>query len=196
VFLKLFGKKKETDQVVIQVTGLVDGIDLEMNYCPACGIEYRQDIKSCVSCAVDLISGEEKLGLMRKVASVYSGRSMDIGGDDELVSLRKGPLRDIKVLQKLLAKERIPSVIAGDESSCGKGCCGPEMFLQIKTADTEAATAVLAMDFVATTAVDLKDLEQADVVFDQQAAETACPACGSSFSPSAGACPECGLCFE
>jgi len=194
--LKLFGKRKEAGQVTEKTAGLVCGIDIEMNYCPECGVEYRPQIKSCVSCSVPLISGEEKLGLSRAVEAVYSERTMDIGEGDELGSIRKGPLRDIKVLQKKLAKERIPSIIAGDESSCGKGCCGPEMYLQIKTADMEAAAVVLAMDFVATTAVDLKDLEQADIVFDQQATETACPACGCTFSPSVGACPECGLCFE
>lgn len=60
----------------------------------------------------------------------------------------------------------------------------------------EFAADVLARDFVKTTALNLDDLKHADVVFDQQAKETVCPACGCAFSPTVGACPECGLCFS
>ena len=123
-------------------------------------------------------------------------RSMELLPGDELVSLRKGPLKDMKMLQKVLAAERIPSILAGDEASCGKGCCGPEMYLQVKTADIDVATEVLARDFVKSTALNITDLKHADVVFDEQAKETVCPACGCRFSPTVGACPDCGLCFS
>jgi len=59
----------------------------------------------------------------------------------------------------------------------------------------ELAADVLSQDYVKTTALDLNDLKHADVVFDEQAKETVCPACGCTFSPTVGACPECGLCF-
>ncbi len=197
MFLKLFGRKsKKNDSGGAGSVRLVDGIDLEMNYCPACNEEYRSDISICVSCNVQLINGNEKLRLTQELTQDFHGRSMDISPADELVTIRKGPLAEIKTLQKMLERERIPCIIAGDENSCSKGCCGGEMFLQIKESDLEPTTAVLAKDFVASTALDLKDLEHADVVFDHQSAETACPACGCRFSPTVGACPECGLCFE
>ena len=73
---------------------------------------------------------------------------------------------------------------------------GPEMYLQIRKEDVDAAWRILAKDFVRTTALDSDDLCHAHAVFDPLAAETVCPACGCTFSPSIGACPECGLSFE
>jgi hypothetical protein len=70
------------------------------------------------------------------------------------------------------------------------------MFLRIKEKDVDAALAILAKDFIKSTALDSHDLSNAHAVFDQQAAETVCPACGCRFSPTVGACPECGLSFE
>ena len=80
--------------------------------------------------------------------------------------------------------------------ACGKGCCGPELYLQIKKEDMLLADEVLAREFIKSTALDSHDLSNAAAVFDERAAETVCPACGCRFSPTVGACPECGLCFE
>ena len=142
------------------------------------------------------MSGQEKLANIVKAQEALGERSMDISPEDELVNIRKGPLKDMKTLQKLLALERIPAILAGDEDGCAKGCCGPELYLQIKKEDMQVATEVLARDFIKSTALDSHDLSNAAAVFDHLASETACPACGCRFSPTVGACPECGLCFE
>lgn len=197
MFLKFFGKKSgNIDKSSAAVGGLVHGIDCEMNYCPSCGDEYRVDIRNCVACNIPLISGKEKLDRIIVTQEALGERSMDISPEDELISIRKGPLKDMKSLQKLLAKDRIPTILAGDEGSCAKGCCGPELYLQIKKADMQMATDVLAREFIKSTALDSHDLSNAAAVFDHLAAETVCPACGCRFSPTVGACPECGLCFE
>ncbi|HAM58636.1 MAG TPA: hypothetical protein DCQ64_25780 [Candidatus Rokubacteria bacterium] len=120
---------------------------------------------------------------------------MDISPEDDLVNIRKGSLHDMKQLRRVLAAERIPALIAGDES-CGRGCCGPELLLQIKRVDVDEALKVLAKDFIKSTCLDSYDLSNAQAVFDHQAAETVCPACGCRFSPTVGACPDCGLSFE
>lgn len=197
MFLKLFNKKTNKNSTDLSGdTRLVHGIDREMNYCPSCGEEFRSDIVSCTACEVQLVSGEEKIAEKLEAKKVLVDRSMEIGPDDNLIAIRKGAIKDIKNLQKLLAKERVPAVIAGDETGCGKSCCGPEMYLKIRQEDLGVATEVLAKDFVKTTALDLKDLIHAEAVFDHQAAENTCPACGCRFSPTVGACPDCGLCFE
>ncbi len=121
MFLKLFGKKKSKTKVHEEGGQLVNGIDPEMNYCPQCEVEFRGDISSCFSCDVALISGKEKIELQAAADSSYNSRNMEISPDDELAPIRKGPLKDIKVLQKLLEKERIPAILAGDEGGCGKG---------------------------------------------------------------------------
>lgn len=195
MFLKLFGKKKSADSVSQDDGRLVHGIDPEMNYCPDCEVEFRGDIVQCPTCDVVLMTGEEKIQLACAEKESSNLRTMDISADDELVSIRKGPLKDVKGLKRILAAERIPAILAGDEGGCSKGCCGPEMYLQIRREDMDAAESVLAHDFVKNTALNIDDLKHADVIFDERAAETVCPACGCKFSPTVGACPECGLCF-
>ena len=195
MFLKFFGKKKSTDSVSDNDGQLVHGIDPEMNYCPDCEVEFRGDIVKCPTCDVVLMTGKEKIQHVSAEKESSNLRTMDISADDELVSIRKGPLKDVKGLKRILAAERIPAILAGDEGGCAKGCCGPEMYLQIRREDMGAAEGVLARDFVKNTALNIDDLKHADVIFDELAAETVCPACGCKFSPTVGACPECGLCF-
>lgn len=194
MFLKFFGSKRK--EGVSDQPGLTHGVDSTMNYCPGCGDEYRADTARCAGCNVPLISGEEKLAQVLEKREVRAERTMELKPDDELVTIRKGAVNDIKSLQKLLAVDRIPSLIAGDENSCRKGCCGPELYLQVKKEDMDAVTLILTREFVSTTALEDYDLRNADAVFDQQADKTVCPACGCNFSPTVGACPECGLCFE
>lgn len=198
MFLKFFNKKatKDAPDIAGGAGRLVDGIDLEMNYCPSCGEEFRQEVENCPACTVTLVTGSARLAEIQETQRPVEGRSMVIGPDEPLVFIRKGPLKDIKEMRKVLARERIPAIIAGDEASCTKGCCGPEMYLQIKESDVEAATLILAKEHIATTALDPADLLQATAVFDHQAPETTCPACGCCFAPTIGACPECGLSFE
>ncbi len=194
MFGKIFGRKTKHER---EVGGTIaHGVDPQMNYCPVCGDEYRGDIRSCVSCECELISGEEKLAVVLEKENVKAGRSMELSAADELVTLRNGPLKEMKQLQKLLAAERIPAVIAGDENSCGKGCCGAEVYLQVKNEDGELAMAVLARDHVKSTALDGHDLSHANAVYVQEAKEVVCPACGNQFPPvDSMSCPECGLCF-
>lgn len=196
MFLKFFRKKSERN-TASEEPRLVNGVDREMYYCPTCGEEYRPGIVACcVSCHVPLISGSEKLSQLTLEQGEFALRSMKISPEDELANIRKGTLSDMKHLRNVLARERIPALIAGDEAGCGRGCGGPEMFLRIKEKDVDAALAILAKDFIKSTALDSHDLSNAQAVFDQQAAETVCPACGCRFSPTVGACPECGLSFE
>ncbi|MBW1635422.1 MAG: hypothetical protein JRJ68_04020 [Deltaproteobacteria bacterium] len=196
MFSKLFSTKKRKQEKTAGSAALSHGIDPEMNYCPLCGDEYRVAGKRCAACDVELISGAEKLAQVQKVKQLVAGRSMELTADDELVNLRKGMLNDMKQLQSLLAGERIPAVLVSDDSSCGKGCCGTEMYLQVRKNDTEPALAVLAKDFMETTSLSSHDLTHVDAVFVQEAESNVCPACGCQFSSKGQMnCPECGLCF-
>lgn len=168
----------------------------DLKYCPQCDEEYREEMTTCVSCNVELITGNEKIAMEREAETKKNARSMDISCDDDLANIRKGPLGDMKQLQAILAAENIPSLIAGEKGSCGTGCCGGgELYLQIKMADGEAALEVLANEFKKTTALDSHDLSNIHAVFDTGAEKSTCPACGCSFSTSSAVCPDCGLCF-
>jgi hypothetical protein len=196
MFLKFFRKKtgKGKEEAPPQA-GPDHGIDPEMYYCSSCGAEYRLDLPACVTCLIPLTKGSEKLAQVVREQELRAGRR-ELAPDEKLVSLRKGPLPDMKYLQKILAKDAIPALVVGDPGGCARGCKGPELYLQIREEDVEAALAILAKDFVRTTALDSDDLRHAHAVFDPHAAETVCPACGCTFSPSIGACPECGLSFD
>ena len=189
MFLK-FRKKKEKAP-----PRMVEGIDLTMSYCPQCETEYRSGVESCIECGVPLISGQKFLDRKHQLTAEFQSRSMIIDPADEMVTLRQAPVLDIKVLQRLLAAQRIPSILAGDGGpSCGRGCAAV-LSLQIKKVDMEAAQQVLAEEFVKTTGVDLADLEKAEVAYEIHSEDVVCPACGCHFSPSLGACPDCGLSF-
>ena len=174
-------------------------IDPELMYCPVCLDEYRSGMTRCAVCAVDLISGSERLAQEQSKNKVLAGRSMDISLEDDLVPLRKGVLLEMKNLQNILAKERIPALITGEQSSCGKscgkGCGGTELILQIRRDDAQAALDILARDFRRSTALDDHDLSHAAAVYDRGAVKAVCPACGCSFTTSNSTCPDCGLCF-
>jgi hypothetical protein len=197
MFLKFFGKNKIGKNAVQSLQEKVrQPFDEQMKYCPSCGDEYRSDIVDCFSCKVSLITGSEKIALEKERQSHLVGRSMDLLPEDEMVEIRKGGLQDIKYLQKILAAEMIPSLVVSEEGNCSKGCCGTEMLLQIRKTDTSFAMEILARDFVKSTSLKSHDLSNAEAVIDLNAAETLCPACGCLFSPTVGACPDCGLCFE
>lgn len=195
MFGKLFAKKDNQKEAAAPLAASC-GVYPEMNYCPVCGDEYREDRTKCAACDSELISGTEKLAQLREKEQRLSSRSMEFSVDDELVALRKGALKEMKHLQKLLAKERIPATLAGDEQNCGKGCCGPEVYLQVRKNDAEPAMAVLNQDFISSTALSSHDMTHMDAVYVQGAESTVCPACGCQFSPYVEKnCPECGLCL-
>ena len=50
--------------------------DPELKYCPVCDDEYRADIKMCAVCAVELISGLEKIAAEETLIQKKAARSM------------------------------------------------------------------------------------------------------------------------
>ncbi len=182
---RFFGKKGRKEKSSSEEGGL--------RYCPRCDSEYRPEISRCAHCNIALVSAGKRAAAREAVTAERSGRSMLIGPDDTLVPLRQGSLQEMKAVQYLLRKEHIPSILSGDEMSC-RGC-SPQLTLEVREVDLAAARKVLAADFLQSTGVSLDDLQGADHVFDLQAREVICPACRARFSPTVGACPDCGLGF-
>ena len=170
-------------------------IDPELQYCPHCQDEYRAGITECAACEVKLISGSKMLEAQEQKKKRLAERSMKITPEDELVVVIKGAIINVKQVQGRLTDEGFPSIIAGDSDSCGKGCCGGEVRLQVRMADIQDVMALMAREHMQTTGLADHDISYADAVFDPAAMNTTCPACGSSFSPQNKICPECGLCF-
>lgn len=189
----LFRKKEESAG---DIGRKGSGIDPGLKYCPQCGDEYRAEIDRCAGCGVELISGVQRLAMEQARNRGRTGRSMEIAAGEALVTLRSGQLKDIKVLQRQLADERIPSIIGGEGGACCRSGCrgGPELQLQVREADVQDALAVLAHDFRKSTALEDHDLTHLQAAFDPRTAADRCPACGTRFAPTVATCPECGLC--
>ena len=169
-------------------------IEPDLKYCVSCREEYRADITTCADCGKELITGSEFLAREAELQSRRASRSMEIHPEDDLVTLRKGPVLIVKEFQQILARYRIPALAVGAEGGCGKGCCA-ELSLQVRRQDAAEAIDVLQREHARSTGLEEHDTAHTDAVFDPQAAETTCPACGCRFATTTTVCPECGLCF-
>jgi len=170
-------------------------IDPELKYCPKCDDEYRADIARCAGCGVPLITGRQRLEMEEQRRRRLEGRDAELSAEDDMVNLRKGPLGEMRHLENLLRAERIPALLVGDESSCGKGCCASTFYLQVRRQDAMDAVGILEAEHRRATGLCHHDTTHADSVFDPEAGEAVCPACGHAFPTTTSECPECGLCF-
>ena len=168
-------------------------IDPELKYCLKCQDEYRADVEICGVCGATLVAGTDVLKMEADRRQQLDSRGGELSADDEVVNIRRGPLSDIKHLEGLLKRENIGSLIAGDEGSCGSGCCPSTFILQVRTDDVGVALDILEKDFQRSTGLAHHDASFGNAVFDNRASETVCPACGHTFLTSRTDCPDCGL---
>lgn len=168
-------------------------IEADLQYCPTCMDEYRADITTCAACQVSLISGKEIL--QGQQGRKQGASNMVISPDDELVSIRRGPLVQMKDFQSMLKREGIPSLAVSEDSNCGQGSCTTNLVVQIRREDLQEVMVILEQDHVRSTGLEDHDLSIAGAVIDTTAEQANCPACGYSFSTTEATCPDCGLCF-
>ncbi len=169
--------------------------ETDLKYCPECGDEYRPDFNNCAICKTELVSAVQEKNRHSRIDKKKKNRSLQISPDDELVTMRRGNLLEMKNLQRLLKAEVIGSLLVEDKSGCNSGCA--KIFdLRVKEEYAVEAQQLLADEFRRTTALDSHDFQQeAEVVFDQRSTQARCPACGCQFQTVDRTCPECGLCF-
>ncbi len=170
--------------------------DPELKYCPKCKDEYRADIQNCAACNITLLTGIEMADFAENSSAARQNRKGALTHDDDIVTIHKGTLADMRALEPELQKERIGYLIAGDEpNGCGKGCCASNFYLQIRREDARDAFAIIEKHFARSTGLSDFDLSHADTVYNPDAGQAVCPACGFTFQTSTNTCPECGLCF-
>ncbi|WP_457574571.1 zinc ribbon-containing (seleno)protein DG [Desulfolithobacter sp.] len=171
-------------------------IDPELKYCPQCHDEYRAEITTCASCNVELLTGEQMQAMQEQKNRKRSSRTMEIGPDDEIVPVRKASVIEIKQLQVRLEREGIPSLALQESAgSCGKGCCGTDLVLHVRSEDMQEVREFLARDYMESTGLSEHDTSHVDAVFNVGAEKATCPACGCNFPTTTTTCPDCGLCF-
>ncbi len=179
-----------TNNIIIERVQM-DDIDPDLKYCLTCNDEYRADMTHCAICKKELVTGAQKIAKKSQRRPLTS--KSDVTIDGPLVGIQKGPLRDMKNLQSLLRQEGIPAIIAGDGAECQKGCCGPEVILQVSEEDLEDTQFFLAKEFQRNTALASHDITNSHLVVDMNAKKATCPACGYEFVPTSPECPDCGL---
>jgi len=171
-------------------------IEPDLKYCPICDEEYRADIVICADCNVELLTGTQKLELEEQKQRKKAARNMQLSADDEMVTIRKGPVLQMKELQILLERESIPSLTSKDDTGgCGQGCCGTDLLLQVRMTDVQEVLAILEQEHVRSTGLEQHDTTYAGAVFNTAAEKATCPACGCSFPTTEATCPNCGLSF-
>ena len=170
-------------------------IDPELKYCPKCNDEYRAEIVQCASCGIPLLSGTELLESHKKQTAHRNNRLGALTASDELVSIHQGSAGELKMFEKLLQQENIGVMIVDKSQGCGKGCCGTSLDLMVRKEDATDAYHIVQASLDKTRALDDHDMSGCEAVFDKDAGEATCPACGFTFQTSTTTCPDCGLCF-
>ena len=176
-------------------------VELDLKYCPKCDDEYRAEIENCAACCIKLITGQQKIELEEIRRKKLESRGGDLSPDDDLVKIRRGPLTEMRHLSSLLHNVRIGTLLVGDLKTCGKDRFGnviptPTAYdLQVKSEDANEALQIIGKDYKKNTDLDQYDLSHSDSIYNPQASEARCPACGHIFPTSEENCPDCGLSF-
>jgi len=168
--------------------------DPELKYCPKCNDEYRSEIFACAVCEATLLTGIEMLARQRAGEEKRASRKGELSETDEMVAVRRGPLGEIRTYEQLLKVEGIATLVVGDEHACGKGCCPSNFDLVVRREEGPEALKLIEAEIRRTSRIDTESADHHDAIFNSEAAETVCPACGHKFPP-APECPDCGLCF-
>lgn len=169
--------------------------DLMLKYCPVCGGEFRAEIESCGLCQVALLTGGEMQARESEMEARRQNRSGALSGGEDLVPIQRAPLADLRSLETLLGRERIAVRISAEGPSCGKGCSPGNFLLEVSRDDAPDAARIVEAEYRRMTRLDDHGPINTDAVFNPEAEEVVCPACGHSFSPTSSECPDCGLSF-
>lgn len=172
-------------------------IEPDLKYCPQCHDEYRADIEMCAVCGIALITGREVLAREEeKERKRQSRMNAALSAADDLVTIHSAPLTDIRRFEESFAREGIATLVAGDDKNCGKGCCPSTFYLQVRREDAADAVAILEKEYNRATGLAHHDTTHMNNgIFNADAGQALCPACGHEFPTTTTTCPECGLCF-
>lgn len=168
--------------------------DPKMKYCTVCDDEYMPEIVKCGVCGNLLKSGQEILEAHEKRQRDLAVRKGAITASDDVVTILKTSMDEVKRIAALLENEKIGTLLLGEAGGCGKGCCGSELELKVRREDVALAMEIIDIDFQKMTAISNSELNQ-DGGFNSALMSATCPACGFTFSTSSSVCPDCGLCF-
>jgi len=177
-------------------------VEPDLKYCTRCNDEYRAEIERCAACGIDLITGQQIIDMEETRKKELENRVSDLNSDDDLVTIRRGPLPEMQHLSNLLDDQRIGTLLVGDVNTCGKDRFGntlgtPTAYdLLVRREEAMEALHILEEEHRRTTRLEEYEHSKADSGFNPAAAEACCPACGHSFPTTETTCPDCGLSFD
>ena len=97
-------------------------IDPELKYCPKCKDEYRAEIELCADCRVTLLSGADMLSATKSAEAKKNARKGEIVWSDDVVSIHKGALNELKAIEKELKAENIGVILSKEGGGCSGSC--------------------------------------------------------------------------
>lgn len=103
-------------------------------------------------------------------------------------------LQEAKNHQLKLKQQGISVELKTNNQTCTTGC-KVTVELWGNDEDRELLQKYFDTDFLKHVSVDHLNLEQIAAVFDPNAEEVICQACGTKFSPVVNECPDCGLMY-
>lgn len=170
-------------------------IERDLKYCPKCRDEYRAEAETCATCAIALVWGAELVVMENNKGASRRNRKGALTPDDQLVVIFQGSLADLKHLTALLEAEQIGAMISKEGGGCASGGCAPKFQLLVRQEEIQDALQVLAEEHRRATVLAEHEAAHAGAVFNPEAGEAVCPACGFGFATTTTTCPDCGLCF-
>jgi predicted amidophosphoribosyltransferase len=176
-------------------------IDPQLKYCPKCTDEYRTEITICAACDVELLTGEQLIGILEARQRKIATRTAELRPEDDIVYIRRGQLAEMQHFTHMLERLNIGSLLEGDMSTCAKDRFGntrshPTTYnLGVKREDAAEALHIIETEHRKSTHLEHHADTNGDGIYNPEAAEVKCPACGHSFPTSETSCPDCGLNF-
>ncbi|MEK7704412.1 MAG: hypothetical protein AAB426_05590 [Myxococcota bacterium] len=153
-------------------------------FCPACRSEFISTVSRCRNCDVALVAA---LAPMDDFATPEGMATLL--ADKELAAVMTGVHVELHRVQRLLASDRVASVIGAesDEANVEPGMHA-RFRLLVAAEDTERAAAVFRRLWE-----ERVGAEGLDGATPSTVSIESCPACGTSVPAAAPECPECGL---
>ena len=152
-------------------------------YCPECSAEYVEGVAQCAHCGVSLVRElpeGEIFSSPERMAESLRGK--------EVEAIIVGTYVGLREMQRLLAAERIATVIAGEAQDEIEPGMHARLFLMVEVGQIEATRAFFKRRWEAGLEIEGLMLKSEDAL-----REGACPACGTTVPPDVAECPECGL---
>lgn len=104
-------------------------------------------------------------------------------------------IQEAKDIQAKLKKEGIETNLVSNPQTCTTGSCAVTVELWGDQKDLVFFQNYFSDEMKKNLAGHEVDIEAFNQVFDPNAKEVICQACGAKFSPTANECPDCGLVY-